>query len=201
NGRFTPALFETVQTAYELREKKDAAKVVGATLAAFTAQPAQLRGAEARALDPRFDDLIAPEVLNPAVRALFLHTGQALDAAVQYDLKKNNAQPLAPNEPMARMIGALGQACGVSGIQIFVAPIGRQCIPIGSNPPGIVVGDGLLSVSNDLARAFLVLRAVKLLQNHTAALARVSSVEAVPLLAAYLRAFVPQWTPHGPSAA
>jgi hypothetical protein len=40
-----------------------------------------------------------------------------------------------------------------------------------------------------------------MLQSHTAALARASSVEAVPLLAAYLRAFVPQWTPQGPSAA
>jgi hypothetical protein len=40
-----------------------------------------------------------------------------------------------------------------------------------------------------------------MLQARTTALGRVSSVEAVPLLAAYLRAFVPQWTPQGPSAA
>lgn len=200
-GRFTPALFETVATAYEMRDRKDAARVVQATLAAFTAQPASLRGAEARACDPRFDDLVAPEIFSPAVRGLFAHTGNALDVAVHFDLKRANANPLPPQEPIARMIGALGQQAGVQGVQVYVAPIGRACIPIGSSPPIIVVGDGLLSTDDDFARAFLVIRALKLLQTRTAALSRVSAVEATPLLAAWLRAFVPQWTPQGPSAA
>lgn len=199
-GRFAPALFETVATAYELRNKKEAARVVHATLAAFMGQPSPLRGAEARACDQRLDDLLAPEVLGAAVRGLFARVGPALDVAVPFDAKRTQTSPLDPGHALARMAVALGQAAGVGGVHVLVAPIGYACIPVGGREPAIIVGDALLG-AGELPRAFLLLRAVKLLQAGTSAFARVSAIESVPLVAALLRALVPQWTCEGPSAA
>lgn len=199
-GRFSPALFETLATAYELRNKKEAARVVHATLAAFLGEPAPLHGAEARACDPRLDDLLAPEVLGPAVRGLFSRVGPALDVAVPFDARRANASPMDPGNAIARTVAALGQAAGVRELRVLVAPIGRACIPVGGREPAVVVGDALLG-TGELAPAFLLLRAVKLLQAGVSAFARVSAIESVPLVAALLRALVPQWTCEGPSAA
>src|SRR5690606_31778036 len=80
-GRFVTSLFEVLHAAYELRGKKDAARVVAASLAALEGQPADIEGADARAVDPRLDDLLAPDLLSPALRALLAHAGDALDAA------------------------------------------------------------------------------------------------------------------------
>ena len=74
------SLFEVLHAAYELRGRKDAARVVAATLAAVEGQAADHVGAEARAVDPRLDDLLAPEIIGPALRALFQRAGDSLDA-------------------------------------------------------------------------------------------------------------------------
>src|SRR5205085_9008572 len=84
-GRFVTSLFEVLHAAYELRGRKDAARVVAATLAAVEGQPAELSGADARAVDPRLDDLLAPDIVSPALRALLFRAGDALDVAAPVD--------------------------------------------------------------------------------------------------------------------
>jgi predicted Zn-dependent protease len=69
-GRFSPALFEILAAVFELRGKKDASRVTQAMVAAIDGRAAELGGARERALDPRLDDVLAPEVLTPAMRAL-----------------------------------------------------------------------------------------------------------------------------------
>jgi hypothetical protein len=46
-------------------------------------------------------------------------------------------------------------------------------------------------------RSFLVHRALKVLQANAAAIARTAPIDLWPLIAAYLRAFSPAWTPQG----
>ncbi len=200
-GRITPAIFETMATAYELRNKGDAAHVVKASLGALKNEPqagGALRGAEARALDPRLDDLLAPELLTAAARALLTRTGSALDAAVPLDPRALRANPLAASEPAARLAIGLSQAAGVPNLQLFVSPqLGRTCVPGASPGPILIMGEDLVSETRELARAFLITRAVKLLQLHGSAFARLPPADLPVLVGAWLKAFVPNWSPQG----
>jgi hypothetical protein len=183
-------------TVYELRGREDAANVARATLAAFTAQPCELRGAAERALDPRLDDLLAPETLAPGLRAILGKTGVALDAAAPFDVKRLGATPLAATEPIAAMIVRLGQRVGVNGVQVLQSPqLRRNCVAASVAPAVIVVGDALAAAPNELARAFLILRALKQLQNGTAPLCRAPAQEAAALVGALLRTLAPSYQP------
>jgi predicted Zn-dependent protease len=200
-GRFVPALFEVLSAVSELRGKKDAARVVAATLAAFEGEPSNLRGGELRALDPRLDDVVAPEVLGPALRALLFRTGDALDVAVPADLRAMRASPL-PAGALANMIAQAAGGVGFHSIQIFTSPtVGGACVPCASNPPAVVLGDFLVKQLEDKPRAFLVIRALKLMLARASALTRASAAELPALVAAWFKAFNPSWVAPGVNTA
>jgi cellulose synthase operon protein C len=198
-GRFSAALFDVMRTVFELRGRMDAARIVAATLAAFDGKPAAVKGAEGRALDPLLDDKLAPEVLTAALRTLLRSAGHALDAAAPVDLRALQATPLGPSNASAqRMIQALAAAAGLPPPTVYVsAPLGRACVPASSEPPILVVGEALLSAQDDLARGFMIVRAVKLIAAHASALVRTPSADLGVLISAWLQAFNPNWTPQG----
>jgi tetratricopeptide (TPR) repeat protein len=198
-GRFSPALFEVMRAVFELRGRKDAARIVGATLAAFDGQPANVRGADARALDPELDEKLAPEVLTPALRTLLRSAGSALDAAAPVDLRALQATLLPPSHAsLQKTINALATAAGLPPPVVHVsAPLGLACIPAGSEPPTLVIGEALLLAQDDLASRFLIVRAVKLIAAHASALVRTPSSDLGVLVSAWLQAFNPTWTPQG----
>lgn len=199
-GRFVPQMFETMAVVYELRGKKDAAAVVDASLAAFSGRPIRIAGAEARAGDPRLDELLAPDVVIPALRALLARTGDALDAAAPYDPRSVRATALSSSAGGAVMTAAttLASGMGLTGLQVLVSPdIGTTCIPVSSTPPTILVGEPLLSAPNPLGQIFVVARALKLVQARAAAFARVPAKDLAILFAAYLHVFNPSWKPQG----
>src|SRR5205823_10779670 len=120
---FVPALFEVMQAVYDLRGKKDAALIVGATLAAFEGRPAEIRGADARGLDPRLDDAISPEALTPAFRALLARTGDALDAAAPADLRALKAVQLPSSaQHIGALVSQIANAIGIGAVQVFASP-------------------------------------------------------------------------------
>ncbi len=200
-GRFVPALFEILATAYELRGKRDAARVVNAALAAIDGRPSKVRGAETRGLDPRLDDLLAPEMVTPGIRALLARAGDALDVASPTDLRALHATPLPAGAPLAAMIGAVAAPMGISTPQLHVsADLKSSCVPVSSSPASLVVGEGLVQTKNELARAFLVIRSLKLVATHASALARVPESELDVLLTAFWKAFNPTWEPEGVDA-
>ena len=203
-GRFAPALFEIMRTVFELRGKKDASRIVAATLAAIEGQPALVQGAEARALDPQLDDKLAPEVLTPALRTLLAKTGAALDAAVPFDLRAMQATPLGGSgAALQQLVNGLTSAAGLPAAMIYVSPaLGSACVPASSDPPTLIVGDSVLSMANPAARAFMIARAVKLIATRASALVRTPSADLAVLVSAWLQAFNPNWTPQGvnPSA-
>jgi cellulose synthase operon protein C len=195
-GRFVTSLFEILAMAFELRGKADAARVVSATLAAIDGRKVHLRGAEMRALDPRLGDLLAPELLSPALRSLLERSGDALDAAFPVDLKAMRATPLPPSSPLSAMIAAVGATMGMQGIAVYVSPqVGRACVPIASHPPAVLVGEGLLGVAHELGRAFMVVRALKLVQARASALTRTTPEDLPNVLGAFFAAFNPGWRP------
>jgi len=199
-GRVVPQMFETMQVVCELRGKKEAALVVEASLNAFTGKPANIHGAEARAGDPRLDEVLAPDVVIPALRALLARTGDALDAAVPFDPRTVRA--VAPSATSSGMILAqahtLAAGMGLSGCQILVSPeIGSACIPVSSSPPIIIVGEKLLSAPNPLGKTFLLARALKLVQARASAFLRIPAKDLPVMFGAYLHVFNPNWKPQG----
>ncbi len=161
-GRFTPASFEVLAAVSELRGKTDAARVTQAMLAALEGRPSQLQPAGERAFDPRLDDVLAPDVLTAAMRALLSKTGDALDAAAPLDLRTLQATTMPADAPLARMASNLAASIGLGGLHVLVSPkLGKVCLPATSKPPSIVVGAALSG--DERVAAFLVSRALKLL--------------------------------------
>ena len=197
-GRFVTALFEVLHAAYELRGRKDAARVVAATLAAVEGNSADLVGAEARAVDPRLDDVLAPEVISPALRALLGRVGDTLDAVSPLDLRSLRAQPLTPGTALGTTIGAVATVVGLGALQILVSPqLGRVALPLSSNPPTLLVGEGLMNVKNERARAFVVVRAMKMILSRSSALLRGQPADVAILVSALFTAFNPSFVPQG----
>ena len=209
-GRFVTSLFEVLHAAYELRGRKDAARVVAATLAAVEgpngggrdgrekSSAVEIVGAEARGVDPRLDDVLAPELIGPALRALFHRAGDALDAVSPIDLRALRATPLMPGTPLGTTVGAVATVVGLGALQILVSPqLGRVAIPLGSNPPALLVGEGLMNVSNERARAFVVVRAMKMILSRSSSLMRGQPADVSVLVSALFTAFNPSFQPQG----
>jgi len=134
--------------------------------------------------------------LTPALRALLAKTGSALDAVTVLDLRAMKASPIAPDAPVARLVTRAAVAVGLGNLNFLSSPkLGAVCIPIGSEPPTIVIGESL--VADERIGAFLALRALKLVRVRAAALGRTVPGELGVLVSAWLRAFNPSWQPQG----
>jgi cellulose synthase operon protein C len=201
-GRFSTSLFEVLGLAFEVRGKRDAAQVTQAMLAALEGRPAELRAAGDKAFDPRLDELLAPEVLTPAMRSLLAKTGEALDAASPVDLKTLKAVPVPPDAPLARLATTVGLTIGLGTAQVLASPkLGATCLPVGSAPPVLVLGEVLLQGDRERTGRFLVLRALKLMRAKASSFARTPPAELAVLVAAWLKCFNPTWQPQGINAA
>jgi predicted Zn-dependent protease len=195
-GRISPATFEVLATVFDLRGKQDAARITKGMLAAIAGQPGEIGGAGHRAFDAKLDDLLAPDALTPAVRALLSRTGDALDRVATLDLRAMKAAPLSADAPLARLATGVGQAIGLGDVQVLVSPrVGATCVPAGASPAAIIVGETLPG-ERSLA-AFLVLRALKLVHARASAVARGAPADLAVLVSAWLKCFNPSWQPQG----
>jgi tetratricopeptide (TPR) repeat protein len=200
-GRFVPSLFQVLHAAFELRGKRDAARVVAATLAAVEGQPSDLTGTDARALDPRLDDLLSPELMSPALRALLFRAGDTLDIVAPVDLRVLKATPLQPGTPIGATVGSVATVIGLGALQILVSPVlGRVALPLATNPPTLLVGDGLAKVKNERARMFVVVRAMKMILARASAILRGQPQEVAGLVAGLFNALNPSYVPQGMDA-
>ena len=199
-GRFEPGFFETLAAVAELRGATDAAVVAQATLGAISGQPMALPGAGAAAADPRLDDLIAPELLTLALRSLLKKTSAVVDAAYPVDLKSLRATPL-PFDAYTEHATELAQAFGIRGVELYSsATLGGACLAGSSTVPRVIFGQNLLSSTDDAARYFLLVRALKLVQSGAASLARIPPIELAPVVTGLLAVFAPNFTPQGVDA-
>ena len=166
-------------------------------MAALEGRATTVTGAGGRSGDPRLDDLLAPEALTASLRALLVRAGDALDVASALDLRALHVQPLAPGLAQSR-VAAIASSLGVPPVQVLMSPqLGRTCVPSASEPPCVVIGEPLVAVMAEPAAAFVVTRALKLVQAHASALVRTPPAELAVLVAAWLQALNPSWTPQG----
>jgi lipopolysaccharide biosynthesis regulator YciM len=196
-GRFDVSLFAMLGAVARLRQRTHAASIAEATVAAIEGRPSALPGAQARAPDVRLDDALAPELLTSAFRALLQKSGDILDAALPVDLKALRASPLpAQQGVVGSEIAELAAAYGLHGLEVFVSPtLGSVCMPVGSSPPQIAIGQPLLTTSDDEVRKFLICRALKAVQARASTIARSAPIDLAPLISGYLLLFAPDWQP------
>lgn len=199
-GRFEASFFETLATVAELRGATDAAAVAQATYAAISGQPLGLAGAGVAAADPALDELLAPDLLSPALRALLKKTSALVDAAYPVDLKALRATPL-PLDAYSEHATELARTFGIHGIELYSSPsLGGACLAGSSTVPRVIFGQALLSSDDDAARYFLLFRALKLVQSGAASLARIPPIELAPVVLALLSTFAPNFSPQGVDA-
>jgi tetratricopeptide (TPR) repeat protein len=196
-GRLVPASFEILATVFELRGRTDAARVSLAMLATLEGRPVDLRGAGVeRAFDPQLDELLAPEAISQPMRGLLAKTGDALDAVAPVDLRTLRACPIGPDTSIARLVAGAAAAIDLGSVTVLVSPrLGAVCIPVGSTPPTILVGETL--ATDERIASFLVLRALKLVRVKASALARTVPGELGVLVSAWLKCFNETWEPQG----
>ncbi|HEX7451072.1 MAG TPA: hypothetical protein VF294_02245, partial [Polyangiaceae bacterium] len=201
-GRFEPGFFEVLATVAELKNAGDAALVARATLAALHGEEIPVPAAGPIAGDPRLDDLLAPDLVSPPLRALLKKSGDLLDAAYPVDLRALRAAPLpVSSAAFASYVQQVAAAFGIRGLEIFASPmLGSVCMPVSSAPPQILFGQALLDSDDDAARYFLMIRSLKILQGNAAALSRTAPIELWPVLAGFLSLFAPNWIPQGVDA-
>ncbi|MDP9149606.1 MAG: tetratricopeptide repeat protein, partial [Myxococcota bacterium] len=198
-GRISPQLLDLVATMSDLRGDGGATAVTRAMLAALEGRTGAVRGAGSRAFDPGVDELLAPGVLSPALRALLRRAGHALDAVSPIDLRGLDAVGAPAASPLERLAAGIAHAMGLGNVQLLVSPrLGATCIPVRSSPPVILAGSVLAAGALDEEIVtFLVVRALKLVSAKAAALTRTAPAELGVLVGAWLKCFYPAFQPQG----
>ena len=201
-GRFEPGFFEVLATVAELKNAGDAALLARATLAALHGDELAVPAAGPVAGDARLDELLAPELVSPPLRALLRKTGNVLDAAYAVDLRALRAAPLPPaSAAFASYVQQVALSFGLRDISVLYAPsLGPVCLPVSSAPPQILFGQALLDSRDEASRYFLLIRCLKILQGNAAAVSRTAPIDLWPVLAGYLGLFAPNWLPQGVDA-
>lgn len=197
-GRFEMNQFEVLGTVSDLRGQSDAALVADATLAALAGQPFPVHGAGIAVARPELDELLAPELVTPALRTLLAKSGELLDGAYALDPRTLRAGPLSTNATeLSAQVKELASAFGIQSVEVLESPaLGPTCLAARSNPPQIVYGSALLERGDDASRYFLLVRALKLIQARAATLARTVPTDLGPVVAGYLSTLA-NYTPEG----
>jgi tetratricopeptide (TPR) repeat protein len=197
-GRFEPYLFATVATVAELRGNAEAARCARSAVAALEGAPAAMAGAGADAGDPELDDLLAPEIMTPAFRDLLRASGPLLDTAYAYDLGSIRAAPLQGMDGLVTAVEGIAASYRLGGLEVLHSPVlGSVVLPVSAHPPTIVIGQGVIAQGREDVFTFLVHRALKVIQANACVLARTAPIDLAPLLAAFLKALNPGYTPQG----
>lgn len=201
-GRFEPYLFSTLATVAEIRGKSDAARTAKVAVAALEGDEATVQGIGGAAGDPGLDELLAPDVITPAFRELLTRTGPVLDTAIAFDLTSIRATPLPPQQSeIADEVQSLAGFYGFPEVRALAsAALGAVCVPATAHSPTLVFGQALVASPRADVRTFLIHRALKVLQINAGAFARTAPIDLWPLMAAFLRAYSPSFTPQGVDA-
>jgi len=183
----------------ELRGRHDAVKVVQCVLAGVRGEPSELVGADDGAALPELDALLCPPEIDASIRALLVKAGEAIEKSVPVDLRALKAAKLgANNPPLKAKIDAVAHSFGLPDPDVVISrAMPLLCLPVGAKPFQIVIGEGVTTTDDDLARKFALARTMKLCGAHCAALVRVPPAE----LKVYLDALLHHLHPEFPAPA
>ena len=142
----------------------------------------------ARALDPAFDDLVAPSFPSPPFRRLLYAAGAAIERAYPPDLDTFATSP-AP-DAVSLQLGTLALAAGIEQVRVLVsADLGAECRYRGGASVTLVLGAALVEPQQRRMLEAAVLRELKLAQTNAGALSRLPHDECWSTLAGFFSCF------------
>jgi tetratricopeptide (TPR) repeat protein len=185
------------------RGKRDAARAVASVATALGVVDVELSklldpsggapGAGLRGADGDLDDALAPQALTPSTRSVFRLLGGALEKVVPFDPRSLRAEKLGGKDTALRPIALeIGKWMGVSDVEIWLAPTGRVCMPVSSQPVTLVVGRDLLT-ADERERVFLLARALRVARSQLTLALRSQPAELAALLAGLVLNFDPNY--------
>jgi tetratricopeptide (TPR) repeat protein len=198
SSKFDESIFHTVAQVFEIRGQNDAKAMALACRSALHHGDATLEGLGPRTLSLDIDDFLAPPSASPSLRALLVQIGEHLDSCLAGPPGDMDGTPVAPESPLAKQLEELASAAGVGPVRIHrTSKLGASVLAVRSSPPFLLVGDVLADAPVAPATLFQLVRALKLVQLHAAALARSDGTTVEAALGAWLSTLVPTWTPKG----
>jgi len=188
-GRLDAGPFRTIQAAARLGGDPDTALVASAIGSVVGGTPGpDMIGAGARALDPAFDDLVAPSWPSAPFRRLLYAAGAAIERAYPADLDRLATAP-AP-DAISLQLGALALAAGIEQVRILVsADLGAECRCRGGASFTLVLGATLVNPEQRRLLEAAVLRELKLAQTNAGALSRLPPDDCWSILAGFFACF------------
>ncbi|MFW6050992.1 MAG: tetratricopeptide repeat protein, partial [Myxococcota bacterium] len=193
------------------RGRKDAARCCASVAAAFGVLDIEL----ARLLDPRggipgagaaaatdeVEEAIAPPVLTPSTRRVFLLASEALERVLPFDPKQVRAERAGRDAAVRRDAAAAMQHLGGGEVQVLVGDaMPRACLPVATDPVTLLVGRELLSSTDEEERRFLLLRAAKAARAGFAVAVRSDPAHLALAVSSLIRVYEPGYAPPGADA-
>ena len=190
-------MLEQLTKILELRGNDEAKTAVHAVVLGLSGNPGELAGAEDAASLPDLDALLCPPELSLALRALLAKAGDALEKSVPVDLRALKAAKLGTSNPVLKAkIDAVARGFGLPDPDVVISrAMPLLCLPVGARPFQIVVGEGIVNSDDEVARRFVLYRAMKACSNHLAALIRVPPADLKVFLDVLLHLLQPEYPP------
>ena len=160
----------------------------------------EIPGAGVGAHDAELRDLLAPPRLSRAVFEVFRLANDAFERAVPFDPKAWRASRVK-NDPLLAEARQVGAFFGAGDVQLLVtAAAPRLCLPVGSSPVTLLIGEDLGSGTTPAQRAFLFARAIAVASAHLTVAMRTQPEQLAPTLLALQRQFDPHVATAGVDA-
>ncbi len=199
-----PGLVEVL----EWRQRRDPARAVASAAFALGMADADLTarlgangsipGAGASAAVEEMRDLLAPPALNTAVHEVFHLAAEAFDKALPFDPRAWRAEKASRSHPARSELLRLAQLFDVRDVQLLITKTHpRICAPVSERPVTLLVGEEILSVTDETERAFLFMRALAAANAHLSVAMRSDPADLYLLIAGLLRAYDPNHAPAG----
>ncbi|MBI2898321.1 MAG: hypothetical protein HYY06_32525 [Deltaproteobacteria bacterium] len=152
--------------------------------------------------DPALDELLAPSAIVPALREMLRLLSETFAKAYPVDLRSfgvtRSDRLSSKGHPIRETAHQMARWFGLGDIDIYISPrdVGAAVVLPGS-PPALVLGRDLFGATDDGERAFLLARALKLVQAHLAVPLLVDPAELGLMLAAVVKQFDTSFAPPG----
>ncbi|UJR79184.1 hypothetical protein [Sandaracinus amylolyticus] len=156
-------------------------------------------GLGAAAADAALDDLLAPQGLPGALRAVMRAAGPVLEKVLPFDPRAYRAEKLGARDGAIRAAAVdVAKWFGIPDVEIWItAGAPRVCVPVSSGPPvALMIGRDLLAV-DDRERLFVLARALKIASLGLSVAVRSQPQELVLALAGLVHNFDPHYAPGG----
>ncbi len=200
------ALWSALVEMLEQRGRKDAAGacasaafalgLADANVVAYTDKEGGTPGVGGAAFSELLDDLLYPELMNPAVRVVFRYAAEALNKAAPFDLKLLGGEKLDRKHPLRGTSQEVARWMSVPEVEIYVTDhLPYAFVPIQDAPVALLVGRTLLDNLTRGEAQFLVARALKMARAQMSLCCRVRPEEVGMMLHALIRAHAPEYTP------